>query len=60
MCRLHGGINTRLHILINHNTNLNDSWLRTLDHNSFQTCWNLSESKIFHNFLCNTSLNIQV
>ena len=28
----------KLHNLINHNTNLNDPWLRTLDHNSFQTC----------------------
>ena len=39
LCRLHGGIKTaKLHNLINHNTNLNDLWLRTLEHNSFQTC----------------------
>ena len=36
ICRLHGCIKTtKLHNLINHNTNLNDPWLRTLDHNSF-------------------------
>ena len=33
---------TRLHNLINHNTNLSDPWLRTLEHKSFQTCWKLS------------------
>ena len=42
---------TKLHNLINHNTNLNDPWLRTLDHNSFQKCWKLSKSKSFNNYL---------
>ena len=46
MCRLHSGIKTTIsHNLINHNTNLCDPWLRTLEHNSFQTCWKLSKSK---------------
>ena len=38
-----------LHNLINHNTNLSDTWLRTLEHNSFQICGKLSESKNFKN-----------
>ena len=34
---LHGGIKTTiLHNLINHNANLSDPWLRTMEHNSFQ------------------------
>ena len=41
----------RLHNLINHKANLSDPyWLRTLGHNSFQTCWKLSDSKPFNNF----------
>ena len=47
ICRLHGGMKTTiLHNLINHNTNLNDPWLRSLDHNSFQTCWNSQKVKL--------------
>ena len=47
ICRLHGGMKTTiLHILINHNTNLNDPWLRSLDHYSFQTCWNSQKVKL--------------
>ena len=58
--RLHGCIKTTiLHNLINHNTNLNDHWLRTLDHNSFQACWKLSESKTFNNYIFNIIINIQ-
>ena len=46
ICCLHDGIKTvRLHHLINHNINLNDPWLRTVEHNSFQTLSKLSESK---------------
>ena len=53
----HGGINAiRLHNLINRNTNLCDPWSRTLEHNPFQTCWKLSESKTFNNYLCNISI----
>ena len=51
-CRLHGGIK-RLHNLINHTTN---PWLRTLEYNSFQTCWKLSESNTFNNYLCSISV----
>ena len=48
ICCLHDGIKTsRLHNLINHNTNLCDPWLRTLEQNYFQTCWKLIESKIY-------------
>ena len=36
----------RLDNLVNHNTNLSEIWLRTLEHNSFQICRKLSESKI--------------
>ena len=47
ICSLHGGMKTTiLHNLINHNTNLNDPWLRSLDHNSFQTCWNSQKVKL--------------
>ena len=47
MCRLHGGIRTtRLHHLINHNINLNDPWLRTLDHNSSCHVWNSQKVKL--------------
>ena len=47
ICCLHGGMKTTiLHNLINHNTNLNDPWLRSLDHNSFQTCWNSQKVKL--------------
>ena len=61
ICRLHGGIKTKiLHYLMTHNINLNDPWLRTLDHNSFQTYWKLSESKTFNDYLCNISINIQI
>ena len=35
----------RLRNLINNNTILSDPWLRTMEYNSFQTCWKLSESK---------------
>ena len=35
----------RLHNLSNHNTNLSDEWLTTLEHNPFNTCCKLSESK---------------
>ena len=41
----------RVHTLINHNTNLSDLWLKIQEHNSFQTCWKLSESKTFNNYL---------
>ena len=59
LCRLHGGIKTTiLHNLIDHNTNLNGPWLWTLGHNSFQTCWKLSENKTFNNYLCNISIDI--
>ena len=45
--RLRNGIKTtRLHNLINHNTYLCDPWLRTLEHNSFQTCWKLSKVEL--------------
>ena len=60
ICMLHGGIKTaKLHNLINQNTNLNSTKLRTLDLISFQTCWKFSESKTVNNFLCNISINIQ-
>ena len=50
ICRLHGGIKSiRLHNLQIHNTILSDPWLRTLEHNSFQTCKKLFESKTFSN-----------
>ena len=59
---------SRLHNLINHNTNLSDTCLRTLEHNSFQICRKLSESKSFkhqcmgyinsyHNIIINTFLS---
>ena len=61
ICRLHGGITTtKLLNLINHNANLNDPSVMTLDHNSFQTCQKLSESKTFNNYLCNISINIVI
>ena len=63
ICRLHCGIkNTRLHILINYNINLNDPWLRTLELDSFKTFWKLSDSKSFNNYmyLCNNSINIRI
>ena len=54
LCRKHDGITTiRLHDLMNHNTNLSFPWLSTVEHNSFQTCWKLSEIKTFNNYLCN-------
>ena len=50
ICRLHGGIKSiRLHNLQIHNTILSDPWLRTLEHNFFQTCKKLFESKTFSN-----------
>ena len=56
ICRQHGGIrNTKLLNSTSANTNLNDPWLRKLDHNSFLSCWKLSESKTFNNNLCNTT-----
>ena len=58
-CHPHGGITTiRLHNFINHNTNLSDPWLRTVEHNSVQPLWKLSESKIFNNYLCNISIYV--
>ena len=58
MCRLLDGIeNDKLHNLINHNTNISDPWSRTLEHNYFQTCWKLSESNTFNNYLCNISIS---
>ena len=57
----HGDIKTiQLHNLMNHNTNLSDSCLKKLEHNSFQTCWKLSESKTFNKYLCNISINIRI
>ena len=50
----------RLHNLTNHNTNLNDPWLRTMEHNSFQACWKLTESKTFNNYLCIISINTRI
>ena len=60
MCRLHGGIEIDKIIFINHNTNLNDPWLMTLENNYFKTCWKLSESDTFNNCLCNVSINIKM
>ena len=61
MCRLYGGIRTTiLHNLINHNTTLSDPWLKTLEHNYFQTCRKLSESKTLNNYLCKISINIRI
>ena len=58
---LQGGIKTiRLHNFINHDTNLSDPWLRTVEHNSFRTCCKLSDSKTFNNYLCNISINIRI
>ena len=37
-------IKIRLHNLINRKTKIIDLWLRSLEHNSFQTCLKLSES----------------
>ena len=51
---------TGLHNLINLITNLSDPRLRTLEHNSFQTCWKLSKSTTSKNYLCNISINIQM
>ena len=61
ICRLHGGIKTtRLHNLINQNTILSYPRLKTLEANSFQTCWKLSESKTLNNYLCSISINIHI
>ena len=47
ICRLHDGIKTtRLHDLINHNTDLSNPCLQRLIHYSFQTCRKLSESQL--------------
>ena len=52
ICHLHDDIKTPiLHNLINHNTNINDPWLSTLDQNSFQTSCKLSEGKTCNNYL---------
>ena len=61
LCRLHGGIKKiRLHNLIDRITKLSDPWLNILEHNNFQTCWKLSESKTFNHYLCETSINIRI
>ena len=50
----------RLYNLINHNTNLGDPWLRTLEHNSVQTCWKLAESKSFNKYLYTILIAIRI
>ena len=61
ICHIHDGKKTiRLHNLINHNTNLSDPWLISLEHISFLTSWKFSESKTFNNYLCNISINIRI
>ena len=61
ICRQQDGIKmVRLHKLVNRTTNLSNQWLRTLEHNYFQTCWKLSERKTFNNYLCNISIDIRI
>ena len=51
ICRLHGGMKNDKIALFDKKTNFNDQWLRTVEHNSFQTRWKPLESKTFNNYL---------
>ena len=56
---LHGGIKTvSLHHLINHNINLSDPWLRTVNITLFRQFGSSQKVKHFNNFLRNISNSI--